>query len=61
MDDGQQVKRGGVTLCSDSFNSDQVHSLRDLLFQNFNMITSIHKKKVEVGKYMKEYILIKNL
>ncbi len=56
MDDGQQVKRGGVTLCTDSFNSDQVNSLKDMLFQNFNIITSIHKKKVVVVLFMKEFI-----
>jgi hypothetical protein len=28
MDDGQQVKRGGVTLCTDSFNSKEVNILR---------------------------------
>ena len=28
MDDGQQVKRGGVTLCTDSFNTNEVSLLR---------------------------------
>lgn len=57
MDDGQQVKRGGVTLCTDSFNSDHVNSLKDMLFQNFNIITSIHKKKVRDGTiYERIYI-----
>ena len=45
MDDGQQVKRGGVTLCTDSFNSEEVSILRNALKTNFNLITSIHKKK----------------
>lgn len=45
MDDGQQVKKGGVTLCTDSFNSEQVGILRQALETNFNLITSIHKKK----------------
>ena len=45
MDDGQQVKRGGVTLCTDSFNSQEINVLRDALKTNFNLITSIHKKK----------------
>lgn len=45
MDDGQQVKRGGVTLCTDSFNSQEINILRDALKTNFNLITSIHKKK----------------
>jgi hypothetical protein len=45
MDDGQQVKRGGVTLCTDSFNSEEVNILREALKNNFNLITSIHMKK----------------
>lgn len=45
MDDGQQVKRGGVTLCTDSFNSEEVNILREALKTNFNVITTIHKKK----------------
>jgi hypothetical protein len=45
MDDGQQVKNGGVTLCTDSFNSKEIGVLREVLRTNFNLITSIHKKK----------------
>lgn|ERR1700753_251661 len=45
MDDGQQVKKGGVTLCTDSFKSEEVGILREALKTNFNLITSIHKKK----------------
>lgn len=45
LDDGHQVKRGGVTLCTDSFNSQEISILRDALNTNFNLITSIHKKK----------------
>lgn len=45
MDDGQQVKRGGVTLCTDSFNSEEISILREALRNNFNLITSIHNKK----------------
>ena len=44
MDDGQQVKRGGVTLCTDSFNSEEIDILRKALTANFNLITSIHNK-----------------
>ena len=40
MDDGQQVKRGGVTLCTDSFHSEEVNILREALKTNFNLITS---------------------
>lgn len=27
MDDGQQVKKGGVTLCTDSYNSEEISIL----------------------------------
>ena len=40
MDDGQQVKRGGVTLCTDSFRSNEVQILREALKINFNLDTS---------------------
>ena len=57
MDDGQKVKRGGVTLCTDSFQLDEVESLRSLLAQNFDMFTTIHKKKNKVGEiYNRIYI-----
>ena len=57
MDDGQQVKRGGVTLCTDSFSSDEVSILRDALKTNFNLITSIHNKKGSNGSiYERIYI-----
>jgi len=45
MDDGQQVKRGGVTLCTDSFNSSEISILREALLDKFNIISSIHNKK----------------
>jgi hypothetical protein len=45
MDDGQQVKRGGVTLCTDSFKSDEISILREALKKIFNLETSIHTKK----------------
>ena len=45
MDDGQQVKRGGVTLCTDSYNSEEINILREALKTNFKLITSIHNKK----------------
>nr|YP_009739405.1 LAGLIDADG homing endonuclease [Tricholoma terreum]QIC20249.1 LAGLIDADG homing endonuclease [Tricholoma terreum] len=58
MDDGQQVKRGGVTLCTDSFKSDEIQILREALKTNFNLETSIHKKKSNriVKPSMKESI-----
>lgn len=43
MDDGQRVKRGGVTLCTDSFKSNEISV--EALKLNFNFTTSIHNKK----------------
>lgn len=45
MVDGQQVKRGGVTLCTDSFNSSEISILREALLDKFNISSSIHNKK----------------
>jgi LAGLIDADG DNA endonuclease family len=45
MDDGQQVKRGGVTLCTDSFNHNEVSILREALKTNFDIDTNVHLKK----------------
>ena len=45
MDDGQRVSRGGVTLCTDSYKPEEISLLRKVLRENFNLITSIHKKK----------------
>jgi hypothetical protein len=58
MDDGQQVKRGGVTLCTDSFKTDEVKILRDALKTNFNLDTSIHNKK-GINEIIYERIYIK--
>ena len=59
MDDGQQVKKGGVTLCTDSFNSYEVNILREALKTKFQLKTSIHEKKVKTMFYMKESIFEK--
>lgn len=57
MDDGQQVKKGGVTLCTDSYSSAEVQILKDVLKANFNLDTSIHRKKgVESTIYERIYI-----
>lgn len=58
MDDGQQVKRGGVTLCTDSFKSEEIEILREALKENFNLETTIHKKKSSNEAYY-ERIYIK--
>ena len=57
MDDVQRVKRGGVTLCTYSFNSEEVGILREALRTNFNLITSIHNKKSSAGSvYERIYV-----
>ena len=56
MDDGQQVKNGGVTLCTDSYNSEEIGILRQALKTNFNLITTIHKKRKDGAEYERIYI-----
>jgi hypothetical protein len=52
-----QVKRGGVTLCTDSFSSEEVNLLREALKNHFNLNTSIHKKRgVNNSIYERIYI-----
>lgn len=56
-DDGMRVKRGGVTLCSDSFSSEEVNLLREALKNNFNVNTTVHKKRgVNNAIYERIYI-----
>jgi LAGLIDADG DNA endonuclease family len=45
MDDGQEVKNGGVTLCTDSFTFEEVDLLKAALESKFNILTTIHNKK----------------
>lgn len=45
MDDGQRVTRGGVTLCTDSYNKEEVNILREALNLNFKLKSTIHYKK----------------
>ena len=60
MDDGQKVKRGGVTLCTDSFNSNEISILRETLKLNFNLETSIHNKKSSMGDHYERIYIKKN-
>lgn len=41
MDDGQEVKNGGVTLCTDSFTFEEVDLLKAALESKFNILTTI--------------------
>jgi len=56
MDDGQQVKRGGVTLCTDSFKSEEVSILREALRSKLDLATTIHKKSSSDSFYERIYI-----
>ena len=60
MDDGQAVKRGGVTLCTDSFKSEQVSLLKQALENKFEITTSIHNKKGSTDNYYERIYIGKN-
>lgn len=56
-DDGQLVKRGGVTLCTDSYTLEEVNLLIKILDNKFNLKCSIHNKKGRTGNvYHRIYI-----
>lgn len=59
MDDGQEVIRGGVTLCTDNFTEEEVLLLKSVLEKKFNFTCSIHKKKA--NKVKKEPLFNKNI
>ncbi len=60
MDDGQQEKKGGVTLCTDSFSIEEVQLLRKALQTNFNLVSSVHNKKGKNNNYYKRIYIFKN-
>jgi len=60
MDDGQQVKRGGVTLCTDNYDEDEVDLLQVALKENFDLETNIHNKKSKSGSYYKRIYIPKS-
>ena len=60
MDDGQQVKRGGVTLCTDSFNYSEINIIREAWSKNLNLVTTIHKKKGANGSINERIYINKN-
>lgn len=57
MDDGMYVKRGGVTLCTDSFTKAEVGLLKGVLESKFGFICQIHHK----GANQRIYISGKSL
>lgn len=56
MDDGQHVKRGGVTLCTDNFKHEEIVKLQEVLKSNFDLKTTIHVKKGVINTYERIYI-----
>nr|YP_009443012.1 putative LAGLIDADG endonuclease [Rhodotorula mucilaginosa]ATR80212.1 putative LAGLIDADG endonuclease [Rhodotorula mucilaginosa] len=56
-DDGQTVKRGGVTLCTDSFTPFEVQLLCDALMKNFGMVTTLHRKNLNHRIYISKHSL----
>lgn len=58
--DGQLVKDGGITLCTDSYTKQEVDILLDALVFNFNAKCSIHNKKVRNGNVYNRIYIHKN-
>lgn len=63
MDDGQEVKRGGITLCTDNFSYEEVLLLKSVLEKKYNFTCTIHKKinKFKTKFYFRIYIWNKDL
>lgn len=51
QDDGQFVKRGGVTLCTDNFSYEEVMLLKSVLENKYGLVCTIHNKNVVKGHY----------
>lgn len=45
MDDGQYVKNGGLTLCTDNFTSREVAVLKTILESKYGLLCTLHNKK----------------
>jgi len=50
-DDGQYVKRGGVTLCTDNFELSEILLLKSVLEDKYKLECTIHNKNPEKGYY----------
>jgi hypothetical protein len=63
LDDGQHVKRGGITLCTDSFTYKEVLNFKSVLELKYNFMCTIHKKqnKTKTKLYYRIYISAKDL
>lgn len=51
QDDGQDVKRGGITLCRDNYIKNEVQHLKSLLENKYKLQCTIHNKNIEKGFY----------
>jgi LAGLIDADG DNA endonuclease family len=61
-DDGQHVKNGGVTLCTDNYTLSEVELLIKALYNRYNIECSIHRKKGKSEKvYNRIYLKKKSL
>lgn len=61
-DDGQLVKKGGITLCTDNYTLDEVELLIRALVNRYNLKCTIHNKKGKNEKiYHRIYIHKKSL
>lgn len=58
--DGQHVKDGGITLCTDSYDLQEVNLLIKALTLNFHVRCSIHKKKGVKGKFYHRIYIFKD-
>lgn len=59
-DDGQQVKRGGITLCTDNYTLTEVELLIKALANRYNLECSIHYKKGKAEKMYHRIYIKKN-
>lgn len=59
-DDGQQVKKGGITLCTDNYSLAEVEILIKALSDRYNLECSIHKKKGKSEKIYNRIYIKKN-
>jgi hypothetical protein len=59
-DDGQQVKKGGVTLCTDNYTLKEIEILIKALSNRYDLKCSIHKKKGKSEKIYNRIYIKKN-
>jgi hypothetical protein len=57
MDDGQYVKNGGLTLCTDNFTLQEVNVLKSVLENKYGLLCSLHNKKGNYRIYISGHSL----